>query len=65
MGFNFNPRMPLPVLFGGKVILGEITVLKITVQRSTRSLKRACGRWYGKISINISQFYPDNNNLKS
>lgn len=42
--FNFKPRMPLLVLFGGKLIFGEITVLNLTVQRSTRSLKRACGK---------------------
>lgn len=64
MGFNFNPRMPLPVLFGGKVI-GRNYNLKDHCSEKYQEFEKGMWKVVWKISTNISQFYPDNNNLKS
>lgn len=60
-GFYLKAKNAITVLFGGKLILREITALHITVQRSARGFKGHVERWYGKLPTNISQFYPDVN----
>ena len=59
-GFYLKAKNAITVLFGGKLILREITALYITVQRSAKGLKGHVERWYGKLTTNISQSYPDN-----